>query len=202
MKQWNYLIWKKSLKVSKIINIFVKIINLINMDTTHHGIVTDKDKDVAYLKSIEVHPVKNQEYGYDATLEELKKVEGVTIIHSDATLQRIVAKVDSYDASCRIGSKHWCISSVTYGGSLGNANGIMYWNVYLGNEEHRQYFVWDFKQPSTSFVLVGTTTHEDKGTFYCGYNYPNHSFSMEDYIKENKWDRSIFFKNDLVEETV
>lgn len=172
------------------------------MDTTHHGAITDKDHDVPYLKSIEVHPVKNQELGYDATLEELKKVDGVTIIHADTDSQRIVAKIDSYNASCRIGSKYWCISSVTYGGSLGNANGIMYWNVYLGKEEHRQYFVWDFKQADQSFRLVGTTTDEDHNDFHCAYNYPNRSFSMEKYIEEFKWDRDIFFKNDLVKETV
>jgi len=166
------------------------------MDKTQHRTVNETDKDLDYLYSIEVHPVKNQELGYKETLDELKKVKGVTIVYNDDDLQRIVAKINTYDASCRIGSKNWCISSVIYGGSLGNANGIMYWNMYLGDHDHRQYFVWDFKQPKEEWVLVGTTTNENMNSFYCAYNYYNRAFSMEDYIKDNDWDRSLFFNND------
>jgi hypothetical protein len=166
------------------------------MDKTQHRTVNETDKDLDYLYSIEVHPVKNQELKFEATLNELKKVEGVTIVYKNENEQRIIAKIDSYDASCRIGSKNWCISSVIYGGSLGNANGIMYWNMYLGDHDHRQYFVWDFKQPKEEWVLVGTTTNENMNSFYCAYNYYNRGFNMEDYIDENNWDRSLFFNND------
>lgn len=166
------------------------------MDKTNHGTIVDKDTDVDYLRSIEVLPVKRQELNYENTLAELKKVEGVTIVHEDADLERIIAKIDTYNASCRIGSRNWCISSVIYGGSLGNANGIHYWNVYLGNPDHRQYFVWDFKQHSSEWVLVGTTTDEANNEIYCAYNYPNRGFSMENYIKDNNWDRNMFFNND------
>ena len=166
------------------------------VDTTEHGVVADKYTDLDYLRSIEVTGVKYQQFDYAQTLDALKVVNGVTIIYEDNELQRIVAKIDSYDASCRIGSKNWCISSVIYGGSLGQANGIMYWNLYLGNQDHRQYFVWDFKQLAPDWVLIGTTTVESKNKFYCAYNYPNCSFDIEKYIADNNWDRSLFFNND------
>jgi len=158
--------------------------------------VTEKDTDLTYLREIEVHPVKDQQMNYLDTLTELKKVNGVHVVYENEDETRIIALIDNYDASVRIGSKNWCISSVIYGGSLGNANGINYWNMYLRNPDHRQYFVWDFKQSSEEWVLVGTTTNEIENNIYCAYNYPNRSFSMENYIQENNWDRSLFFDND------
>jgi len=166
------------------------------MDKTQHKEVKSTDTNLDYLYSIEVHGVKKQQLGYKETLKELKNVNGVKIVYFDDELERIIAKINTYDASCRIGSKNWCISSVIYGGSLGNANGIRYWNMYLGNHEHRQYFVWDFKQPKEEWVLIGTTTDESHNNFYCAYNYYNRAFDMETYIEENDWDRAMFFNND------
>ena len=156
----------------------------------------NQDFDVDYLRGIEVHPVKNLTANYQETVEELEKVDGVTIVYKDDEAERIVALIDHYNASVRIGSRNWCIASVTYGGSLGNANGVNYWWAYLGDKDHRQYFVWDFKQTEQRWQLVGTTTDEKENKFYCAYNYPNMAFSMEAYIEENGWDRDIFFNND------
>jgi len=166
------------------------------MDNTQHKEIKKTDKDLEYLYSIEVHNVKSQKIGYEETLNELKKVKDLKIVYTNDESKRIIAKIDTYNASCRVGSKNWCISSVIYGGSLGNANGIMYWGMYLRNVDNRQYFVWDFKQTDEEWILVGTTTDEKNKSFDCAYNFYNHSFSMEKYIKDNDWDRMLFFNND------
>lgn len=147
------------------------------------------------LKNREIIPVKSCNATYQEIIEAIQKTPDAHIVFQDPEAERIIALIDNYHASLAIGSENWCISSVRYGGYT---PGEYYWNWYVGGKDRRQYFVWNLKHPSPDYRLVGTTTNESQDNFYCAYNFPNMSFSMENYIKQNKFDRALFFNNDAL----
>ena len=57
-----------------------------------------------------------------------------------------MVKVNNYDASCKIGSKHWCISTSD-----------SYWKSFV-NEFTTQFFIYDFtKDISDKKHMIGAT---------------------------------------------
>ncbi len=75
-----------------------------------------------------------------------KKLEGLNVEIVVDTPEILMIKVNDYSASCKIGSKHWCISTSQ-----------SYWNSYV-NEFTNQYFVFDFtKDVSDKRHIIGTT---------------------------------------------
>ena len=75
-----------------------------------------------------------------------KKLEGLNVEIVVDTEELLMVRVKDYDTSCKIGSKHWCISTSE-----------SMWNHYV-NDFTNQYFVWDFtKDISDKRHMIGTT---------------------------------------------
>jgi len=146
-------------------------------------------------RSREILDVKNMVVGYQQVLEAIAKTPDAHIVFQDENAEIIVALIDNFMSSLAIGSINWCISSVYYGSTSGD----YFWQWYVGDKDRRQYFVWNFKHPSDDYKLVGCTTNESVGDFYCAYNFPNYPFSMESYVKSVKdLKREMFFNNDAL----
>lgn len=146
-------------------------------------------------KSRENLAVKAMQKGYADVLKAIEDTLDAHIVFKDDENEVIVALIDNFYPSLAIGSENWCISSVYYGGTPGSH----FWHWYVGGEDRRQYFVWNFKHPSPDYQLVGTTTNEKGNDFYCAYNFPNSPFSMENYIKSvPALKREMFFNNDVL----
>ena len=75
-----------------------------------------------------------------------KKIDGLNVEIVVDTPEILMIKVNDFNASCKIGSKHWCIST-----SEG------YWRSYV-NEFTNQYFIYDFtKDISDKRHMIGAT---------------------------------------------
>jgi len=89
--------------------------------------------------------IKNLKGGFNSDTIK-KKLEGLNIEIVVDTPEILMIKVNDYSASCKIGSKHWCISTSQ-----------SYWNNYV-NEFTNQYFIFDFtKDISDKKHMIGTT---------------------------------------------
>lgn len=76
----------------------------------------------------------------------LKKLEGQNVDVIEATPDILMVRVNDFESSCAIGSKHWCISTSK-----------SHWNSYV-NEFTNQYFIWDFtKDISDKRHMIGAT---------------------------------------------
>ena len=76
----------------------------------------------------------------------LKKIEGKNVDIMVATPDILMVRVNDFETSCEIGSKHWCISTSK-----------SHWNSYV-NEVTTQYFIWDFtKDISDKRHMIGAT---------------------------------------------
>lgn len=76
----------------------------------------------------------------------LKKIEGENVDVIVATPDILMVRVNDYETSCNIGSKHWCISTSE-----------SYWKSYV-NEATVQFFIWDFtKDRSDKRHMIGAT---------------------------------------------
>jgi tetratricopeptide (TPR) repeat protein len=83
------------------------------------------------------------EYNLETMLKKIEKYDVDIIISKPETL---MIRINDYNASCKLGSKHWCISTSS-----------SYWNSYV-NEFTSQYFVYDFtKDISDKEHLLGAT---------------------------------------------
>jgi len=75
-----------------------------------------------------------------------KKLKGLNVEIIVDTPELLMVRVNDYDASCKIGSKHWCISTSQ-----------SMWNHYK-TDFTNQYFVFDFtKDISDKRHMIGTT---------------------------------------------
>ena len=75
-----------------------------------------------------------------------KRLEGLNVDIVVDTPELLMARIHDYDASSKVGSKHWCIS-----------NSQSMWNSYV-NDFTNQYFVWDFtKDIDDKRHMIGTT---------------------------------------------
>jgi len=83
----------------------------------------------------------------DFNLETIKKnMEGLNVDIVVDTPELLMARVNDYETSKQIGSKHWCI-----------VTSESMWNHYV-NDFTNQYFVWDFtKDISDKRHMIGTT---------------------------------------------
>jgi hypothetical protein len=89
--------------------------------------------------------IKNLRGGFNSEAIK-KKLKGLNVEIIVDTPDLLMVRVNDYDASCKIGSQHWCISTSK-----------SMWDHYV-NDFTNQYFVFDFtKDISDKRHLIGTT---------------------------------------------
>jgi len=86
-----------------------------------------------------------------------KKMEGLNVDIVLESEEMLIVQVNDYNASCKIGSKSWCISTSS-----------SYWNSYV-NEFTTQYFIYDFTKPiSDKRHMIGVTV-SPSGKFHAAH---------------------------------
>jgi hypothetical protein len=126
--------------------------NLISLNTEYSKSVKDfyskkggRYKDIQSLINDTKDYINNLKG--DFNLESIKKkLEGLNVIITAESEELLLIQVLDYDASCKIGSKSWCI-----------VTSESYWRNYV-NEFTNQYFVYDFtKDISDKRHMIGFT---------------------------------------------
>jgi len=131
-----------------------ELTNLIKLNSEDKTIKAIKDfyskkggryKDIASLIKDTKDYINNLKGDFNS--DAIKKtLEGLNVEIIVDTPELLMIRVNDYDASCKIGSKHWCISTSQ-----------SMWNHYV-NDFTNQYFVYDFtKDISDKAHMMGTT---------------------------------------------
>lgn len=129
-----------------------KLKELIRLNTDYAESIKDfyskkggRYKDIESLYSDTKDLINNLkgDFNLESMKEKIKDLD-VEIIHESPEV--LMVKVNDYDASCKIGSKHWCISTSE-----------SYFKSYV-NEFTNQYFIYDFtKDISDKRHMIGAT---------------------------------------------
>lgn len=98
------------------------------------------------MKELDLKVIYEDDYNSKPELEEAIKEENPDVVVVHQSPEVLMAKVMSYDASCKLGTKHWCITTSK-----------SMFDSYV-NEFTVQYFIWDFtKDKSDKKHMIGAT---------------------------------------------
>lgn len=148
--------------------------------------------------------------------KQIEETKGIYTIYNNDNI--LIAEVYNKQASCKMGSKSWCIS-----GSIGGS-----WDSYAGlSTGNKQYFIWNFNVSSSNIdSQVGVTIKADgsqktshlKNDEYVDinkykekYDIPNVLTPMDisvdipkilDSLEFNSYIMSLLLNNDLVDEYI
>lgn len=110
------------------------------------------------------------DFNEDALLEKANNCHAKIAVNAE---QLLIIEIDNFEQSEDLGSSSWCISREEH-----------YFNSYTSNGS-RQYFIYNFNEPSDSNdSMVGITLNKD-GTYYTAHlkNDDEISYSQSEYIK-------------------
>jgi hypothetical protein len=112
-------------------------------------------------------------------VEQINETEGAVLTYHQGNI--VVAEISTEEASKKLGSVSWCISS----------RGM--WNHYNSPEKlTKQYFVWNFGVPySSNDFRIGTTIKSD-GTVHTSHLKDDKSTQLKGYCATYKIDIDIF----------
>jgi hypothetical protein len=94
------------------------------------------------------------EFTYSTLLHKIEATPGARLFQADETLGRLIAKIDTYEASKALGAPSWCI-----------VTGEGFWKQYNSiTKMSQQYFIWNTKRDLTDpNFLIGVTVQLSKG---------------------------------------
>ena len=112
------------------------------------------------------------------TIYNIESTDGAQIIYNENNI--IIAIISDFKASCKLGSKSWCIST-----------GITSWNMYTGVDNvglKKQFFLWNYNIPQSSIeskigITINSSGSISNTHLKNDYNF-NHSISK--YMQEYK----------------
>jgi len=113
-------------------------------------------------------------------VDKINSTKGINVVYHKNGI--LVAEVFTYDASCKIGSKSWCIST-----------GKNWWETYNSLDSgNKQYFLWNFNVPSTNInSRLGVTIKPD-GNPKTAHLKNDQYVNFQNYIDKYGIDKKIF----------
>lgn len=84
---------------------------------------------------------------FQEKIQEIQETDGADIYKVDEEIGIIAARIENFNASKRLGSSQWCIST-----------GIGSWSNYVYDKQAHQYFVWNYsKSLADPLHFIGVT---------------------------------------------
>jgi len=104
----------------------------------------------------------------ETIIKDIKNQEHAYLVYNENNV--VIAEIYKYEASCKLGSKAWCISTEKF-----------HWNDYVSGM-NKQYFIWNLNVPkSSNESQVGVTIKED-GTVRTAHYKNDKRASIELYL--------------------